>query len=604
MKQMAKLKKFWDKFKNQPDLWFFFGFLLTFTLSVRKVLFYFPIQGAFNEYTGIYVYVSDIFLLLVLLFWLISILHHGLISLSMCKLWITGLLHRLYVLFPLLLVIWSFISVLWSQNQAIAIFRSIKLLELYLLYIYVIYRIVPQLMNELFLTSPEEECSTLAPLNSIVPRGTIEFLTGWNILNSRGKRGTIGVFTEWNIFYTFMAIGLIQSLLAIGQFISQKSLHLTFLKESIISPFSPGVAKIILNGNKLIRAYGFFPHPNILGGFLVFSIAITLLYIKFCQACPTDSNCSTWNNWSLYDMEHSKPLRSRTFISRWINFFSVEQSRAFQGRAFFRRSLIWLLSRFNFFSKKSFMANTRPIKAILALQLIALLLSFSKSAIIGLLVGLLYIFFSSRLRSRNGLSEPTTHCSTPASHKNVPHFPLKKMFHVEQFRIPLLVSLILIVSGLLFIRPDLDSLFGQSLRERSFYLNVSRGTISHNLALGVGSGQFITVIQHYSEKVLEPFEYQPVHNIFLLIWSELGLVGLILFILILWQMFHVEHSTAPLSLARRGAEEEIVYLRAILLGFIFIMLFDHYFWDIWPGQGILWLTFGLIIGLNRYSHLT
>ena len=52
---------------------------------------------------------------------------------------------------------------------------------------------------------------------------------------------------------------------------------LLWLKESIISPNIPGVAKLIFNGHVYIRSYGLFPHPNILGGFLVFSIISTLL---------------------------------------------------------------------------------------------------------------------------------------------------------------------------------------------------------------------------------------------------------------------------------------------------------------------------------------
>jgi len=40
------------------------------------------------------------------------------------------------------------------------------------------------------------------------------------------------------------------------------------------------------------------------------------------------------------------------------------------------------------------------------------------------------------------------------------------------------------------------------------------------------------------------------------------------------------------------------YFQGILLGFVFIMLFDHYFWDIWPGQVMLWLVMGIIAGIK------
>jgi hypothetical protein len=39
--------------------------------------------------------------------------------------------------------------------------------------------------------------------------------------------------------------------------------------------------------------------------------------------------------------------------------------------------------------------------------------------------------------------------------------------------------------------------------------------------------------------------------------------------------------------------------KGILLGFIFIMLFDHYFWDIQQGSLMLWILLGIIAGINK-----
>ena len=64
-------KKIFASFLERPDVWFFYGFLITFTLSIRKVLFFYPINGTFNEYTGIYLYLSDIFLCLTVISWFI-----------------------------------------------------------------------------------------------------------------------------------------------------------------------------------------------------------------------------------------------------------------------------------------------------------------------------------------------------------------------------------------------------------------------------------------------------------------------------------------------------------------------------------------------------
>ena len=240
----------WNKFKTQPDIRFFFVFLLTFSLSIRKVLFYFPIQGTFNEYSGIYVYISDIALILTLILWLISILCNNKLSLSSIKLWIKHALKNKYLIIPIFFTFISFLSILWSENKSIAFFRSIKLFEFYLLYIYIIFRISPKLFH------------------------VEQFWEG----------GTFSLFSLIIIF-----LGFFQGIVGIIQFIIQESIGLFWLHESLISPEILGVAKIILNREVYIRAYGLMPHPNILGGFLLFSIIITLLYKKLLYACPLEN---------------------------------------------------------------------------------------------------------------------------------------------------------------------------------------------------------------------------------------------------------------------------------------------------------------------------
>ena len=44
-----------------------------------------------------------------------------------------------------------------------------------------------------------------------------------------------------------------------------------------------------------------------------------------------------------------------------------------------------------------------------------------------------------------------------------------------------------------------------------------------------------------------------------------------------------------------------IYFKAALISFVFIMLFDHYFWDIQQGQILLWIVFGAIIS-EHYSQ--
>jgi len=579
---MSLMQRIWNNFKTQPDSWFFYGFLLTFTLSIRKVLFFYPIASQFNEYSGIYLYLSDIFLFLTFLTWIISSSYHKYSIMSIlknsnvpsrekCSTWNIFRDKRGTFLLPLLFVIWSFISIYWSTNPSIAFFRSLKLLEFYFLFLYIVIQ--------------------------IVPRGTI--------------------FQD--LIKIIIGTGLIQSIIGIWQFAIQHSIGLFWLKESLISPNILGVAKVIFSDTKIIRSYGLFPHPNVLGGFLLLSIILTLAYKKLFHVEQfknnQDTNCSTpacpvgrWNN------SHCEIYKPSTNVPR-----GTFSNKIHQVYYYF----------------------------ILLIQAIAIFLTFSKSAIIGLIIGLLFIYSTTIVPRGTKLSVLKVWINRLArsfrSKDNVPRGTLldkksNQLFHVEHLSRKLFLILgIILVLGVIT-KTDINSLFIKSLDERLLYLNVSYETIANNSILGIGSGQFVLNIQNNvprpprvdewsSPRVeaggtfLEAWQFQPVHNVFLLIWSELGLIGIILFLYFLYKLFHVEQfenmldikcSTwnknqcevyEPTKNVPRGTFlnniNPATVFKGILLGFLFIMLFDHYLWDIQQGQILLWLVFGLLAGSNR-----
>lgn len=65
-----------------------------------------------------------------------------------------------------------------------------------------------------------------------------------------------------------------QALIGIFQYIFQSSLGLSFLGEPFLEIDLPGIAKVDLGAMKFLRSYGTFAHPNIFGGFLVFGLAL------------------------------------------------------------------------------------------------------------------------------------------------------------------------------------------------------------------------------------------------------------------------------------------------------------------------------------------
>lgn len=75
----------------------------------------------------------------------------------------------------------------------------------------------------------------------------------------------------------FMIIPVIDSVIAIFQFIFQKSVGLGFLGEVSLHTYSYGIAKIVSHGTVIIRGYGLFPHPNILAATLSIALLLILL---------------------------------------------------------------------------------------------------------------------------------------------------------------------------------------------------------------------------------------------------------------------------------------------------------------------------------------
>ncbi len=68
-----------------------------------------------------------------------------------------------------------------------------------------------------------------------------------------------------------------QSAVALAQFIAQRSVGLQWIGEYGLNPADSGVSVVVASGARLLRAYGLTDHPNILGGCLGF-VALLLLF--------------------------------------------------------------------------------------------------------------------------------------------------------------------------------------------------------------------------------------------------------------------------------------------------------------------------------------
>jgi len=302
------------------------------------------------------------------------------------------------------------------------------------------------------------------------------------------------IFNLKIFWQAYVAGALLQSLIAIGQFFKQQSLGLKHFGESPLSPNIDGVAKIVVDGVKIVRAYGLTPHPNILAAILIIAIF----------------------------------------------------------------GLAWLFLQKN--SKKDFYL----FSISLVILLLALFFTFSRSVItVG---GALFIFWLFSLGRKKELRK-------------------KAIF----------IFLLLIIGYSLLVtyywsiyanRFSVDNLINnQSASLRIYYNQVAVDLISVSPLLGIGPGNFVNNFSQYYPS-LETWVFQPVHNIYLLIASETGLIGLSLFSFFLFLIFKGALKNRRLAMGN-----------CFLYIFCFIMLVgltDHFWWDLQQGQLLFWLMLGIL----------
>ena len=96
---------------------------------------------------------------------------------------------------------------------------------------------------------------------------------------------------------------------------------------------------------------------------------------------------------------------------------------------------------------------------------------------------------------------------------------------------------ITILKPLLFSRFNLDSRLEQiSLNERLEQSSSASDIIKENVFWGVGLGSYHSKLMSLDSN-LAPYEAQPVHNVFLLIWAEIGLWGFLVCVYLIFLSF-------------------------------------------------------------------
>jgi O-antigen ligase len=85
----------------------------------------------------------------------------------------------------------------------------------------------------------------------------------------------------------------------------------------------------------------------------------------------------------------------------------------------------------------------------------------------------------------------------------------------------------------------------QPFAERLFYIESLQGLSESYFFQGLGIGQFVFTMQQFFDEKLLVWQFQPIHNVFLLIFSEVGIVGLGLFLWFFIYVFLKNYQNVP-----------------------------------------------------------
>ncbi len=317
----------------------------------------------------------------------------------------------------------------------------------------------------------------------------------------------------------FVAGALTQATLGMTQYVFQHDTGLRWLGESLLGTDMRGVAVFYdLHYVKVLRAYGTFPHPNMLAAYLMMALWVT--------------------GWL------------------WMR----------HGDAGRRQVWVW--------------------PATTALLLWALYLTFSRTVIAVWLVVSVAFALVLILRRISG-RWPNIHAVRKrALSMAVTVFVVSACFAV--FMWPTVVARMTISAS------------DEAVRLRIKYNNdaIASGTglLWRINWTGVGIGNFTTWLSRYDPS-MPSFMYQPAHNIYLMVYSETGLLGLLFWLA--WLALTIRtfwRAHAPQPIVRVGV---LALLSAVLI----IGLLDHFYWTLQQGRLLWWATLALAAGvISRKSE--
>ncbi|MBI4272426.1 O-antigen ligase family protein [Candidatus Uhrbacteria bacterium] len=317
-----------------------------------------------------------------------------------------------------------------------------------------------------------------------------------------------GMLSKKTIARVFVLAGAVQALWGIQQIITQEIFAYSWLGIAAHSAATLGDSVVEGSGFRILRAYGSFPHPNMLAAFLGMSFFCGLYLYRAAMtragrlACLFASMCILWG----FLLTFSRGAWLALFLSVCVSGF------------------------FGIFRKNESGTFSVPLRFFIA------------SAI---LVSIFTILYWQPVSVRLGLQGSV---------------------RLEE----------------------------RSIDERSSYIRDASAIIrAHPLGIGIGQYTPFRMDRDTERDIYLPaYSYQPVHSYFILILAELGVFGLLFFLLFF--------SSVVLHIIKFG---NYIAIAGVLFLF-FVSFFDHYFWTVQSGVLLWWIWLGFLLGEQRTLLLT
>ena len=396
-----------------------------------------------------------------------------------------------------------------------------------------------------------------------------------------------------------IAAAVIQSLLGIWQLVTQSTFASTLLGMSHYEVWQAGTSVLKNDTGRWLRAYGSFPHPNILGGFL--SAVLVMMIAGYgsrmtARSVIASAQGARGNPRKNVVMENAGLPRARGL--------TLAMTKGVR-----RWNLLSCIT--NHLSLISYLLSC-------ILILLGLILTFSRTAWLGTAMGIAFLLsFACSSQGRSLIS-----------------------------RTVLDSILVLVVATVLFVGVFHEVVFPRfdggtidregSVEDRVQSLRDAEPLIAAHLFLGVGAGNFTAAVmkgeemgvsgekgaQEITGKTGEGEEkgkmgakgemgergrpvwtIQPAHNVFVLVLTELGAVGLLLFVGFLFSVVMRGMKIYDLRFTIDDKKSQSSFLQseifnrksAILLALLPSLFLDHWLWSSHFGMLFFFLISGLVV---------